>query len=270
MFNFARTSLEETIRPNGENAELIRSARLELLNFIAAKSPATDIAKSDPAADSLSPYIAVHVRRGDRKASYAWPNRRVPMSEFVDAVGDTWERLITNDTFTIGDNIPLDPVVFFSSDDPYALAEFQELLPDITPFTLAKSQNPHLQALASPGEYFQKDFGGLEEEVRVKATRGMIVDFALTSGMWAWENEVIPDATICTIRWVPIVCDGEVYADGKASSNACKLSAIGLGWERAFGGVNQMGAPDKDRMRWIEVDQKGGIIPIWEAFELFT
>jgi hypothetical protein len=42
-----------------------------------------------------------------------------------------------------------------------------------------------------------------------------------------------------------------------------------MGWEKAFGQVDDMGNMDNNGKGWIDVDQKGQIIPVWEAFELF-
>lgn len=42
-----------------------------------------------------------------------------------------------------------------------------------------------------------------------------------------------------------------------------------MGWEKAFGHVDDMGNMDNNGKGWIDVDQKGQIIPVWEAFELF-
>jgi len=53
------------------------------------------------------------------------------------------------------------------------------------------------------------------------------------------------------------------------SSSVCRLAAAGMGWEKAFGQVDDMGIIDNNGKGWIDVDQKGQIIPVWEAFELF-
>lgn len=53
------------------------------------------------------------------------------------------------------------------------------------------------------------------------------------------------------------------------SSNVCRLAPIGLGWDTAFGHVDEMGNIDNKDHRWIEIDQKGQVLPEWEAFELF-
>ena len=57
------------------------------------------------------------------------------------------------------------------------------------------------------------------------------------------------------------------------SSNVCKISAIGLGWERAFGfngGEPKDGAINDEKKRWIELDNKGIVSPEWSAFEVFA
>jgi hypothetical protein len=53
------------------------------------------------------------------------------------------------------------------------------------------------------------------------------------------------------------------------SSNICRLAPIGMGWDMAFGHVDELGNIDKQSHRWIDVDEQGLIIPVWEAFELF-
>jgi len=42
-----------------------------------------------------------------------------------------------------------------------------------------------------------------------------------------------------------------------------------MGWEAAFGHVDEMGNMDRENDRWVEIDQKGFVLPVWEAFELF-
>jgi len=84
------------------------------------------------------------------------------------------------------------------------------------------------------------------------ATRGMIVDLAMISGLWASGEDLLPQANVCSI-----------------SSNVCKLAAVGLGWDRAFGKVDDMGIVDQKGKLWVEIDEKGAIRPVWHAFELF-
>jgi hypothetical protein len=54
-----------------------------------------------------------------------------------------------------------------------------------------------------------------------------------------------------------------------SSSSICKLSAVGLGWDRAFGVVDEMGEMDHKMKGWVEIDNAGRIVPSWEAFDLF-
>ena len=50
------------------------------------------------------------------------------------------------------------------------------------------------------------------------------------------------------------------------------MSAVALDWDRAFGyGFEDDSAGDvnQEHAHWIEVDQKGMIVPPWRAFQLF-
>ncbi len=57
------------------------------------------------------------------------------------------------------------------------------------------------------------------------------------------------------------------------SSNVCRLSAVGLGWARAFGLADGKdhsdGLINDEKKRWIELDNRGIISPMWSAFEVF-
>jgi hypothetical protein len=55
----------------------------------------------------------------------------------------------------------------------------------------------------------------------------------------------------------------------RSSSSVCRLSAVGLGWDRAFGNVNETGSIDEEGKGWVEIDQRDNIRPVWEPFELF-
>ena len=46
------------------------------------------------------------------------------------------------------------------------------------------------------------------------------------------------------------------------------MSALGLGWDRAFGDLEN--GIDEERKRWVEIDNAGAILPLWEAFEVFS
>jgi hypothetical protein len=54
-----------------------------------------------------------------------------------------------------------------------------------------------------------------------------------------------------------------------SSSNVCKMMAVGLEWDNAFGHVDEMGYIDEERKGWVEIEEKGNIVPVWTAFELF-
>lgn len=180
-----------TIRPNAQNAALIRSARQE----ITASLPDADL---PDAQDGI--YIGVHIRRGDRKAE-AWPNRDsyVPIENYKEAVESTWERLIPSSPSPLTQS---SPVIWLASDSPEARKNFtRSPLPDDTKlFSLDRSSSEELRSLASPADYVQGEFGAMAYEDRVQLTRGAIVDFAMLSGMWAWEDEACPKASVCTLR----------------------------------------------------------------------
>jgi hypothetical protein len=48
------------------------------------------------------------------------------------------------------------------------------------------------------------------------------------------------------------------------------LSAVGFGWDKAFGVVDAMGEIDDKAKGWVEIDVAGQIDPSWDAFELFN
>ena len=92
-------------------------------------------------------------------------------------------------------------MIYVASDSPATITEFSK------PFdnsiwrvhSLAQSQNAELKALASPEQYFQQDFDKLYSlDQRITLTRGVIVDFALLSGLWG-DGEIKPQAVVCTI-----------------------------------------------------------------------
>ncbi|KAF5385381.1 hypothetical protein D9615_001072 [Tricholomella constricta] len=233
QFKFAEDSFLNTIRPNRENSRLIQKARSELASV------------ASPNGASFDSYIAVHLRRGDREPSF-FKGKYVPAENFVQAVTDAWSRLNP-------DKSPENLSIYVASDSPAAQREVTDLTASrYTTFSLFQSADPELQALASPVEYIQKEFNQLETTARIRATQGMIVDFALLSGLWATDDDPLPQATICTI-----------------SSNVCTMAAVGLGWDDAFGTVGAMGHIDDDHKRWVEIDQRGAIVPVWAPFELF-
>jgi hypothetical protein len=124
------------------------------------------------------------------------------LSDYVDGVDQSWSRLGLNASM---DHKPVQPFVYIASDSPAALSEFAEsFAPNV--FTLSASKREELRALASPRDYYQKEFMELEDpDVRLQATRGMVVDFAVLSGAWAQEGDIVPDAIVCAVRQAQVI-----------------------------------------------------------------
>ena len=152
-------------------------------------------------AHNPDPYIAVHIRRGDRHASaFPYRGQYVPLQNFVTAARDAWVRLYHEDA-TDDTAFPAPPIVYVASDSHATAHEFVSAFPASTAvFSLDSSTDPALRALAPQHEYVQTEFDGMEAEDRVRLTRGMVVDLAMLSGLWAWEGDAVPGATICTLR----------------------------------------------------------------------
>lgn len=228
--------------------------------------------------------MTVHVRRGDRKAdTFPYRGNYVPLEEYASSATDTWTRLSNLSTVER-------PVVWLATDAPEVVGHFSTILREIVGtndgagvviLSLSKSSHDELRNLASREAYVQKKFDALSEDERIRLTRGAVVDLALVGGLWTWEDEASPLASICTIRRVlPIFfvffasCS---QADIIFSSNFCKIAATGLGWERAFGfdteslrdNPNAQASSNKERQRWIDIDSRGLIEPEWRAFQLF-
>jgi hypothetical protein len=179
--------LTETIRPNAATAALIRSARTELASFLGLDS---DDSRTDQ-------YQSIYVRRGDGLgSSWKYHGKHVPIEEYSIAGNAAWNRLFRSE----GNTAP--PAVYLASDDPDVFEELQsQLEPGSMIFSLSRSQNPDLQNIASPAPYFQDKFAELPEADRVQLTKGMIVDFALLSGLWAWHDDLKPGAVVCGTKY---------------------------------------------------------------------
>lgn len=139
-------------------------------------------------------FVSTHIRRGDRKTlSYSFLDRQVPVQNYVDAIESVWSRLHHSD-------IP--PPVYLATDSPEAHEEFVGLYEGDV-FSLFTAPDSRLRALASPGEYFQKRFNELDLPARITATRGVVVDLAVLSGLWSDKDQlVVPDAVVCALRLV--------------------------------------------------------------------
>jgi hypothetical protein len=138
----------------------------------------------------------VHLRRGDRHAkSWRYKAGYVPIPEYVQAVQDTSLRLSAQTESPM--------TVYIASDSPPAEAELAGALPSNTELlSLARSRNLELRELASPKEYVQQEFNELPSEEQINLTRGMVVDFAVLSGMWAGNDDILPKAIVCTLRYM--------------------------------------------------------------------
>lgn len=157
---------------------LIRFARSELASMLPQD------------AKTNNGYVAVHIRRGRAGIAWNWHQQPIPISAYAEAairvLGEKENKL-----------------AYIASDDPAAYDDAKMLLPPETQaLSLADSAAPPLRAIASDEVYNQEKFGALEEDVRVSLTRGMIVDFAMLSGMWLEEGLDLPTprAVVCGIK----------------------------------------------------------------------
>ncbi|KAF9566929.1 hypothetical protein CPC08DRAFT_814462 [Agrocybe pediades] len=240
IYESAGESLDNAIYPNPQNMELIQLAREEFTGFLRSVN-------KQHASLNETTFVATHVRRGDRKSdSYVYPGRQIPLEDYISEVKATWKRLHGAPASS-----GINPPVYLATDSPEAHADFIDQYPGEV-YSLYDTTNPMLRQLASPMEYYQDNFDDLDEHVRIQATRGMIVDFAMVSGFWPGEKDLHPEAIVCAM-----------------SSSVCDLAAVGLGWEKAFGDVNDMGDLDEKGKRWVDVDERGRIIPVWRPFEMF-
>ena len=184
IFEFAEESFTSLIIPNTANRALIKLARDKLSSVLH---------NVDREADDKALFVSVHIRRGDRKtSSYLFPDRRIPIPNYVDSITSAWARLHNTDVL---------PVVYLATDSPAAHQEFADLFEGVV-FSLYDTDEARLRDIASPGEYYQQQFEALDPQQRILATRGIIVDLALLSGLWPGNDGLKPDAVICGLRLV--------------------------------------------------------------------
>lgn len=239
--------MSQTILPSAEMTALIHRARSKMSDVIRAAAMDRGSPPGISRSEHAPSYIGIHIRRGDQRPSL-WDYHRgyVPIAKYADSANHTWSRLLPS--------VPHPMTVWIASDSPSAQGDLVKALPaDTRMLSLSLSKDQELTTLESPKEYVQAEFAQMSEDSRKRQTRGMIVDLAMVAGIWNQESAAPPEATICTIK-----------------SSVCQLSAVGLGWERSFGTVDEMGQIDKQRQRWVEIDQAGQIVPVWEAFQLFS
>ncbi|KAJ7269376.1 hypothetical protein B0H12DRAFT_1200563 [Mycena haematopus] len=217
LFNFAWLSFETVI-------QLIQWAREELSEKLDAhyRNPRSTKGVQEDDGPAMG-YLGVHIRRGDRSPDWR-------------SAVESWTRLGLE--VSAEDNL-VQPF-------PDAAKEFADSFSPDRVFSLSGSKREELRLLASPEEYFQDIFMTLPDSVRVQATRGMIVDFALLSGAWANDGDLIPMDGLCS-----------------------EASRLGLGWKRAFGVVSRMGEIEKDARRWMDVDLRGRVVPVWEPLQAY-
>jgi hypothetical protein len=193
---------------------------------------ARDLLKKRFPTQDVSDYVAVHIRRGDAPStSWEYHQQPIPLDEYATAVANTLTKL------SLSESTP----IYVATDSPNALESFSQLLEQKS-VSLWGSGDKELKAIASDKDYVQKEWMSRKDAERRRLTTGAIVDFALMSGLWndSVDDAMIPRAVVCTI-----------------SSMLCNLSAMGLGWNSSFIEKN-----------WVEIDNKGNIDPIWEAFAL--
>ena len=181
IYAMARSSFSQVILPTPGMSTLIHRARDEFV--------------SDAENEPLK-YLSVHIRRGDRLGmTWKYHTTHLPISLYVDAVLETLRRL--------NPARESNHLLYVASDSPAAMEEFLERLPsDVRVSSLGWSDNEELREIASPRPYVQQEFNTLGEEERIRLTKGMIVDFALLTGLWIQEGEpdVRPYATVCGLR----------------------------------------------------------------------
>lgn len=224
IYERALKSFEEVIRPNAHLAELIRSARKEVAELLSLPSlpvgdPNADGVSSSAATTAQQMYIGVHIRKGDRRPEgyMFYPDKQVPLENYVAGARETWDRLYANANASgtpaapatraqadvssgRPDHYPAAPITWLASDSPPAARDFVAAFPPATAvFSLEHNTNPALRALAPKHAYVQGEFDQDPLEERIRLTRGMIVDFAMLSGMWAWPGEILPAAVVCGV-----------------------------------------------------------------------
>jgi hypothetical protein len=176
IFNQALESFLTTIIPNDSVRNDIRTVRSEY---------------------TQKPYVGVHIRHGDRfPSNQVWRGDYVPTIEYIKAVEDVWDKLRANSEVREDD-----PTVYLASDSYAAFEDYRTISGESeNVWSLYRTTNHHLKYMASPHGYVQRVFQGKKtrKEERARWTQGMLVDFALLSGMWLEDGERGPSAVVCT------------------------------------------------------------------------
>jgi hypothetical protein len=192
VYDKARFSFLETIRPNARSRNLINLAKQELTRVFTSHY---ELPAPGDTEDSAAVYVGVHIRRGDRPPKgWKYHQKPIPTEVFAEAVATTWKRLHE-------DAADIAPAVYLASDSPDSIKEFASLVQGPL-FTLRDSKLPDLKSIASDEEYLQKSFVLLPAKKRLSLTRGALVDLAMISGLWDSEREaMLLDATVCGVRF---------------------------------------------------------------------
>ncbi|KAK4704845.1 hypothetical protein P7C70_g1365, partial [Phenoliferia sp. Uapishka_3] len=228
MFQMSRHGFEEILVPSDETAEVINLARKTLDNATASRGGV---------------YVGAHIRRGDRHPfSWFFHDSYIPLGDFVFAIQKHWERARLTDAW-----LPSSPLAFIASASATVASELASEFPSGSELlALSSSKEPSINTLASKTEYTQSAFSKLSAEERKTLTRGMMVDFDLLVGGWRMKGERINrgeskrDMEEGRKRPIAVVCT--------LSSNVCKMAAVALGWDAAFGD------PGTTMGRWVNVD----------------
>lgn len=201
IYQQGAASFAQTIRPNAKNMAIITDLQKEFATWLAAR----------PWRHRADPYLAVHIRRGDRLGmSWKYHDKHIPTAVYAEAAEHTWARSGTGPVDQRAkDQMQLD--IYLASDDPAVHEELEESLKRGTVFSLGRSQAADLRNLSSPAAYRQHEFDSLPEEERIRQTRGMLADLAMISGMWTKPKSLKATAIICGIRL--IVCGSCILFD---------------------------------------------------------
>ncbi|CCL98151.1 uncharacterized protein FIBRA_00145 [Fibroporia radiculosa] len=256
IFDRARRSVAEVIRPNAHISTLIQAARAEVASVLSLQTEHASPYGSEP-------YIGVHIQGRNHSTITTPVSSSLPMAKFIQVARHTWSRLypavplslVSSSSATAASpaHFPMPPIAYVASDSPEVIRDYVAALPPSTAtFSLGLSTNAELRGLAPQHGYMPEDFDKQDQTERVRLTRGAIVDLALLSGLWAETGQVIPSATICA-----------------GSSNLCKLSVLGLGWSRSFGLRNDEHFSDvisAENRRWVDIEE--GNPDVWTVFTL--
>jgi hypothetical protein len=181
IYDHAAVSFKETIRPS----DSIRQEITELRRLHATK-----------------PYIGVHIRHGDRyPTSQKWREDYVPITEYIKATQEAWTKLRSGRGPEVRE---VNPTVYVATDSYAAYQDHLALFPapeNVWGLHVADPQERRWRWMASPHGYIQRVFMGKKTrvEVRVRWTKGMVLDFAMLTGAWLVEGEQGPKAVVCTI-----------------------------------------------------------------------